>query len=461
MINSQKLKELGPEKASELLSQLSPKELIELKHTWHFWARENQIEPKGDWLVWFLNCGRGFGKTRTGAETCRLWVKRGMKRIAAVASTNSDIERVMVKGESGLLSICHDSDRLDDGTPMGRPRWSPTKRTLTWEIEGRPEGDWPKIEFYSAEEPERLRGPQFEGAWCDELAAWNKDEETWDMLQFCLRLRSKANENKPKVIVTTTPKSTKLVRKLIKDPYTHVTNGSSYDNAENLAESYLENLTRQYEGTRLGRQELYAEILAENEGALWTGQMIEDCQIKREDLPDLERVVVAIDPATSSNVESDDTGIIVAGIDKDKIGYILEDHTFKGLPEAWASKAISLYYEWGASRIVYESNQGKDLIPTVMRAIDDTVALRGVWASKSKIARAEPISALYERGKVKHVSNPESGQSLSTLEVQMTTYEPLGKHKSPDRYDAAVWALTNLMLKSRNIGTIKLIQEEK
>jgi phage terminase large subunit-like protein len=262
------------------------------------------------------------------------------------------------------------------------------------------------------------------------------------MLQFCLRLGKH-----PRVCVTTTPKSTSLVRKLIKDPKTVITTGSTFDNAANLADTYLESVKSQYEGTRLGRQELYAEVLTENDGALWTADMIDACQIDRKDLPQLERIVVSVDPAVTSNVESDLTGIVVAGIDINGLGYVLGDYTFKGSPEQWVSKAIELYHSKGASRVVYESNQGKDLIPTLFRTIDPNIPLRGVHASAAKIARAEPVSALYERGKVKHVRNPEDEEaSLVELEIQMTTFEPLGKQKSPDRYDALVWAMTDLML---------------
>ena len=435
-ITADNLRQLPASKVKELFEALGPQKTEELKQDWNFWARDNQLPPPGnEWNVWFLNCGRGFGKTRTGAEWVREQVKAGHKRIAAVASTNSDIERVMVKGESGFLNVCWKGDVTHAGKKMGFPEWSPTKRTLTWE-------NGAKVEFYSAEEPERLRGPQFSCAWADELAAWNKADETWDMLQFCLRLGKH-----PRVCVTTTPKSTSLVRKLIKDPKTVITTGSTFDNAANLADTYLESVKSQYEGTRLGRQELYAEVLTENDGALWTADMIDACQIDRKDLPQLERIVVSVDPAVTSNVESDLTGLVVAGIDINGLGYVLGDYTFKGSPEQWVSKAIELYHSKGASRVVYESNQGKDLIPTLFRTIDPNIPLRGVHASAAKIARAEPVSALYERGKVKHVRNPEDEEaSLVELEIQMTTFEPLGKQKSPDRYDALVWAMTDLML---------------
>jgi predicted phage terminase large subunit-like protein len=366
----------------------------------------------------------------------------------------------MVKGESGFLALCPKVDRLKNGKYVARPEWSPTKRTLSW-FESDKNGVKKQkadgtfvlvatIECYSAEEPERLRGPQFEFAWGDELAAWNKDQETWDMLQFCLRLGKH-----PRVCVTTTPKSTVLVRKLLKDPKTYVTTGSTFDNSSNLADTYLQAVRDQYEGTRLGRQELYAEVLNENEGALWTADLIDACQITSSELPPLIRKVVAVDPAVSSNVESDNTGIVVAGICEQGKAYILGDYTFKGSPETWANKVVSLYHEFECSRIVYESNQGKDLIPSLFKTIDENLPLKGVHASTAKIARAEPVSALYEQGKVYHVRDCEA--PLTELEQQYTTFEPLGKHKSPDRYDAAVWALTDLMLKGFAKPQLKLV----
>jgi len=444
--NAQALRDLPDDVVAKALGKLAPKQLEALRYDWSFWARAEQLEPKGDWNVWFINAGRGFGKTRAGVEWVREQVKKGHKRIAAVASTNSDIERVMVKGESGFLNACHKDDKTHKGKPMGFPEWSPTKRTLTWE-------NGAKVEFYSAEEPERLRGPQFSAAWCDELAAWNKDQDTWDMLQFCLRLGKH-----PRICVTTTPKSTVLVRKLVKDPKTCITTGSTFDNAANLADTYLEAVKTQYEGTRLGRQELYAEILTENEGALWTAQMIDDCQVSVGDVPPLIRVVVAVDPAVSSNVESDHTGIMVAGICEKGMAYVLGDYTMKDLPERWASKVVSLYQDFECSRIVYESNQGKDLIKSLFKTIDENLPLKGVHASSAKIARAEPVSALYEQGKVYHVRNPKDPEaSLTELETQMTTYEPMGKHKSPDRYDALVWAITDLMLQGYAKPKLKLV----
>jgi len=351
----------------------------------------------------------------------------------------------MVKGESGLLALCSKYDKTHKGKDMGFPEWSPTKRTLTWD-------NGAKVEFYSAEEPERLRGPQFSAAWCDELAAWKKDEDTWDMLQFCLRLGKH-----PKVCVTTTPKSTKLVRKLLKDPKTHVTVGSTFDNEANLAGTYLTAVREQYEGTRLGRQELYAEVLEENEGALWTTDTIDSCQVDRDKVPTLTRIVVALDPAVTSNAESDMTGIVVAGVDVNGKAYILGDYTDRLSPQGWAAKAIELYHQFEADRIVAEVNQGGDMVKHTIHGEDETVPLKMVRASRGKYARAEPVAALYERGLVHHVRNQEDGANLNELETQMRTWEPLGSIGSPDRLDACVWALTELMLNGYSKPQLKLV----
>lgn len=434
-ITADTLRQLPAPKVKKLFEELGPLKTEELKHDWNFWARDNQLEPDGsEWNTWFINAGRGFGKTRSGVEWVRENVKRGCKRIAAVASTNSDIERVMVKGESGFLSVCWKGDKTYAGKKMGFPEWSPTKRTLTWE-------NGAQVQFFSAEEPERLRGPQFELAWCDETAAWNKDMDTWSMLQFCMRLGKH-----PRIMVTTTPKPTKLIRQILKDPKTVVTTGSTFDNSANLAGTYLKAVKEQYEGTRLGRQELYAEVLEEAQGALWTTAMLDEASVKHEAVPDLSRIVVALDPAVTSNAESDMTGIVVAGIDVNGIAYVLGDYTDRLSPQGWASKAIELYHQYQADRIVAEVNQGGDMVKTTIHGEDETVPYKAVRASRGKFARAEPISALYERGLVKHVSNPPDGSSLNELETQMRTWEPLGSIGSPDRLDALVWAITDLSL---------------
>lgn len=431
-VHADDLRAMG-EDLEKLLSQLPPSKAEELIYTWPFWARSQQLPPDGNWNTWYVNAGRGFGKTRAGVEWVRSKVKQGHKRIAAIAATNSDIERVMVNGESGFLARCWKGDKTNKGVPMGLPLWSPTKRLLTWE-------NGAYVQFFSAEEPERLRGPQFEAAWCDELAAWNRDRDTWDMLQFCLRLGKH-----PQTCVTTTPKPTKLVRDIIKNEKTVVTYGSTFDNSANLAGTYLEAVKAQYEGTRLGRQELYAEILDEASGALWTRALLANCETEVEDPVEfsktLARVVVAVDPAVTSNAESDMTGIIVAGQDVNGTCYILQDATDRFSPEAWAAKAIELYHLYGADRIVAERNQGGDMVRYTFKSVDETIPIKLVHASRGKFARAEPVSALYERGRVKHA------KGLDALEDQMVQWEPLGSIGSPDRLDAMVWAITELALK--------------
>jgi phage terminase large subunit-like protein len=437
-ITATDLREIPPEKLKEVLEQLGPKKTEELQHTWEFWARPEQLEPTGDWNIWIALAGRGWGKTRAGVEWVRHQIKSGKKRIAAVAPTNSDIRRVMVEGESGFLNVCWKNDKTYRGGKLGYPNWSPTNRTLTWE-------NGAKVEFYSAEDPERLRGPQFHAAWADEVAAWRNQQDVWDMLQFTLRLG-----RKPRVMVTTTPKPTKLMRALIASPQSHITRGSTFDNIDNLAKPFLETIKKEYEGTRLGNQELYAEMLEEADGALWTTEVLDGCTVEQKDIPELNRIVVSIDPAVTSKTESDMTGVIVAGIDVNGIGYVLEDATDRYSPAEWAAKAISLYQEYSADRIVAERNQGGDMVRRTLEAEDEAVPIRLVHASRGKMARAEPISALYERGKVKHA------KGLDELETQMRTWEPLGSMGSPDRLDACVWALTDLMLNGVTNPTLRL-----
>jgi phage terminase large subunit-like protein len=420
-----------------LLSALEPKKAEEIRYNWRFWARPEQLAPQSTtdgkpWNNWLINAGRGFGKTRAGVEWCREQVMLGKRRIIAVAATNSDIERVMVKGESGFLAVCWSGDKTAKGVPMGYPEWSPTKRTLTW-------ANGAQVTFFSAEEPERLRGPQGDAAWCDELCAWNKDRGTWDMLQFCLRLGKH-----PQTCITTTPKPTKLLREILKNPKTVVTTGGTYDNAANLASTYLEAVKAQYEGTRLGRQELFAEILDEATGALWNRELLSQCEFETDDpvafSERLARVIVSVDPAITANAESDLTGIIVAGVDINGICYVLEDATDRFTPEGWATKAYELYTKYSADRVVAERNQGGDMVRHTLHTVDPSLPVRLVHASRGKYARAEPVSALYERARVKHI------RGLDELEDQMVQWEPLGSIGSPDRLDALVWAITDLAL---------------
>lgn len=386
------------------------------RYDWPAVARPNQLAPDGDWRTWLLLAGRGFGKTRTGAEHVRAEVEGGRaRRVALVAPTAADARDVMVEGESGILAI---------SPPWCEPRYEPSKRRLTW-----PNGAIATL--YSADEPRRLRGPQHDLAWADELAAWQRPE-AWDQLMFGLRLGAD-----PHVVVTTTPRPTRVIRDLIGDATTHVTRGSTYDNAANLAQAFLEQIVRKYEGTRLGRQELYAEVLDDVPGALWTRAMLEDAQ-HTGPIPDLVRVVVAIDPAVTSGEDSDETGIIVAGVGLDGLVYVLADRTCRMSPDGWATRAVVALDEFQADRIVAEVNNGGDLVEATIRTVRRSAPYRKVHATRGKRVRAEPIAALYEQKRVRHVPG------LDQLEDQMVTFLPEGSDASPDRVDALVWALTDL-----------------
>lgn len=405
-----------------ILKDLSDEELEALETDWCFWARPNQRPPDSDWRAWLLLAGRGFGKTRTGAEWVRTQVATGKRRIALVAPTSADARDVMVEGESGLLAISPVSDR---------PIYEPSKRRVTW-----PNGAIATT--YSADEPERLRGPQHDAAWCDEIAAW-RYPEAWDMLMFGLRLGSD-----PRVVVTTTPRPIRIIRDLIADPTVVVTRGSSYENRANLAPAFLSQIIRKYEGTRLGRQEIDAELLDDVPGALWTRAIIEAARPPIGfHLPDLVRVVVAIDPAASSGEDADETGIIVAGKDAQDRGYVLADLSGHYAPTDWAKAAIAAYRSHNADRVVAEINNGGEMVEATLRVIDPNVSYTAVHATRGKIVRAEPVAALYEQGRIRHVA------ALPKLEDQMCAFtsdlirEP---GQSPDRVDALVWALTDLLV---------------
>ena len=432
------LRDLPDDEVAAILKELGPKKSAELQHDWGFWARPEQLEPSGDWNTWVALAGRGWGKTRAGAEWVRHRIRSGDKIVHCVAPTKGDVRRVMVEGDSGLLNVCWSGDSTYRGKHIGFPIWSPTNNSLTWE-------NGAKAVFFSAEDPERLRGPQAYSAWCDELCAWRNAQDTWDMMMFGLRLGKH-----PKVFVTTTPKTTKLIRTILDDEKTTVSKGSTYDNAANLADTFLDAVRKTYEGTRLGRQELYAEILDEASGALWNRTLLAKCEIEKDEVPNLSRIVVSIDPAITSNAESDMTGIVVAGIDVNGIAYVLEDHTGRYTPQQWAAKAVELYHEHLADRVVAERNQGGDMVRHTLHTEDENLPVKLVHASRGKMARAEPVSALYEQNKVKHV------RGLNDLEDQMVQWEPLGSIGSPDRLDALVWAITDLSLNGYAKPQLKL-----
>ena len=387
---------------------------------WEFWARPNQLPPPGDWRVWLLLAGRGFGKTRSGAEFVRARVEAGLAaRVALVGPTAADVRDVMIEGDSGLLAIASDDDR---------PHYESSKRRLTW-----PNGAVALA--FSADEPERLRGPQHDLAWCDELASW-RYAAAWDNLLLGLRLGAD-----PRAVVTTTPKPNRLVRDVLASPGTVVTRGSTFDNALNLAPSFLDSVVRRYRGTRLGRQELEAELLEDLPGALWSRDVIEAARVKTA--PDLARIVVAVDPAVSSGEGADETGIVVAGLAHDGQIYVLDDLSGRLTPRAWALQAVAAYKTFAADRIVAEVNNGGDMVEATLRSVASDAPFRAVHASRGKVVRAEPVAALYEQGRVHHVGG------FAALEDQLCAFtadfDRAASGTSPDRLDALVWAVTDLI----------------
>lgn len=426
---AQILANLSDEEREEALKELSPAVLAKLRYAWEFWARPNQLEPEGDWTTWLILAGRGFGKTRTGAETIRKWVcgdtplsPGRYHKIALVAETAPDARDVMVEGPAGLLA-CHPKEF--------RPTYYPSKRSVEW-----PNGA--QAILFNAVEPDQLRGPQFDAAWCDELAKWRYAAETFDQLQFGLRLGTN-----PRQVITTTPRPIPVVRRLINDQNTVTTRGRTFDNSANLAAPFLRQVEERYGGTRLGRQELEGEILDDIPGALWSRDMIDNS--RKPEAPELDRIVIAVDPATTSGDESDETGIVAVGVATDvdgyTRGYVLADISMRGSPEEWARAAVNLYNRFDADRIVAEKNQGGDMVESVLRAVDRNVPVTLVHASRGKVVRAEPVSALYEQGRVHHVGR------FDKLEDQMCMFSrdaDRSAGNSPDRVDALVWGLTSL-----------------
>ena len=402
------------------IAERTPEELAGLRWHWPFWARPDQIAPQGEWDIWLALAGRGWGKTRAGAEWVRQEVESGKaKRIALIAETAADARDVMTEGPSGILAVHPEATR---------PEYEPSKRRLTW-----PNGATATL--FNATEPDQLRGPQFDLAWCDELAKWRYARETWDQLQFGLRLG-----DHPRVMVTTTPRPIELVKAILagQEGKVTVTRGKTMDNAANLAAPFMAKIKARYEGTRLGRQELDAEVLGDLPGALWSMATLDAYRLPSQ--PDLKRIVVAVDPAVSDTEQSDEHGIIVAGIDEDGRGIVLEDASMKGGPAEWSRRVVSLYRSWGADAVVVERNQGGDMVAHTIRTAGATVNIREVTASRGKHIRAEPIAALYEQGRVAHVG------AFPALESQMTQMTSSGYQGdgSPDRLDALVWALTDL-----------------
>ena len=395
---------------------------------WQVWARPDQLPPPGDWTTWLVMGGRGAGKTRTGAE----WIKalvfgrapfttQPYGRIALIGETLSDARDVMVEGVSGLLAIHGKAER---------PQWQPSRRRLSW-----PNGAVAQI--FSAEDPESLRGPQFDAAWGDELAKWNYAEATWDMLQFGLRLGVQ-----PRQIVTTTPRPTALLKRLLAEPRTVTTHATTRANLANLAPGFLDTIVKRYEGSRLGRQELDGEMIEERADALWQREQLD--RLRLDNAPgELARIVIAIDPPATSGKGADACGIIAAGLGADGACYVLRDSSLPEVsPTGWATKAIALYHRLKADCIIAEVNQGGEMVTTILAGIDADVPVRAVRANRGKYLRAEPVAALYEQGRIRHVGN------LADLEDEMCDFglDGLSSGKSPDRLDAMVWAITHLLL---------------
>lgn len=392
----------------KFIASLSDAELLHLQYDWDFWARDKQTLPTQPFFIWLILAGRGFGKTRTGAETVRKWVRTN-QYVNLIGATADDARDIMIEGESGILAICPNDER---------PQYVASKRRLEWQ-----NGAISLI--FTADEPERLRGKQHYKLWADELASW-RYPEAWDQAMMGLRLG-----DNPQGIVTSTPKPTKLVLDLVNDPRNIVTTGTTYENRANLAQGFFDYVIKKYEGTRLGLQELEAKLLTDNPGALWKREQIDDNRVHI--YPDLTRVVVGVDPTASAG--GDEAGIVTAGMSGDHY-FTLSDDSRQGTPQEWASAAVAAYHRHKADCIVAEKNNGGDMVEAVIKQVDPNVNVKLVWASRGKVTRAEPIAAIAEQGRDHHVGY------FPQLEDELCMWIP--GEASPNRLDAKVWALTEL-----------------
>lgn len=416
----------------DLQAALTESQAATLKFLWQLWARDEQLPPRGEWVGWLTLTGRGWGKTRTGAEFVRDCVTHGLaQRIGLIARTAADGRDVQVEGESGILSVF---------PPHQKPTYESTKRKITFH-------NGAVALLFSADEPDLLRGPQHSLIWADEIASW-RFREAWDNAMLGLRLGSH-----PRWVATTTPRTTSLILELIADAKPAVkrngiyhsqspivvTSGSVYDNLQNLPESFIKHIVRRYEGSRLSMQELYGQLLKDDEAALWRRDTIHSLRVNQA--PELRRVVVGLDPAASISEDSSSTGIIVAGVGVDGHGYVIGDYSIHGLPHEWARRAVSAYHGHKANLIVCETNHGGDMVVATILTEDKFIPVKKVVASRGKAIRAEPIANLYERGLLHHVG------TFSQLEDELCTWIPGADHqRSPDRLDALVWTLSELML---------------
>jgi len=408
-----------PTKRAKFLASLSDAEARHLQYDWSFWAREKQMLPAQPFFIWLILAGRGFGKTRTGAETVRQWIKNN-KYVNLIGATADDARDIMIEGESGILSVCPNAER---------PAYVAYKRRLDW-----PNGAVSLI--FTADEPERLRGKQHNKLWADELASW-RHPESWDQAMMGLRLG-----DNPQGIVTTTPKPIKLILNLVDDPKNIITTGTTYENRAYLAPGFFEYVIKKYEGTRLGQQELEAKLLLDNPGALWTRDKIDANRVSV--FPDLERIIVGVDPTASSG--GDEAGIVTVGV-CERDYYTLSDDSRHGTPHEWATAAVAAYHRHKADCLVAEKNNGGDMVEAVIRQVDPSVNVKLVWASRGKIVRAEPIAAIAEQGRDHHVGY------LPQLEDELCMWVP--GEASPNRLDAKVWAMSELSAGGSDVSAVK------
>lgn len=437
---AQQIALLPEQQREKVLAELCADEVAasHLLYDWSFWGRPEQMAWGGTWDIWGFVAGRGAGKTRSGSEWVRHKVRKGAKptRGGLIAPTAGDARDIMVEGPAGILSVF---------PPDEMPVYEPSKRKITF-------ANGSIALLYSAEEPERLRGPNHHWLWCDEVGSWKYQQRTWDMAQFGLRLG-----DNPQTLITTTPRPTPVLKEILSDTTgrVQITRATTYANQGNLASAFLRRMKSRYEGTNLGRQELLGELLGDTPGALWSRGLIEKTRLKRPgDVPPFSRIVIGVDPpATDGNGEQDidnlpEAGIIAVGKGIDGHAYVIEDASVTGTPQTWGAQAVGLYHRHKADRMIAEINQGGQMVEFVIRTIDPNVSYKGVHAAKGKITRAEPIAALYEQGRVHHVG------MFGPLEDQMTTYVP--GEKSPDRMDALVWAVTELMLEDTFVPDVEL-----
>ena len=427
-----------PEVRSRWLAELSEDDRAALLTDWRFLARPEQLPPPGDWTTWLFLGGRGAGKTRSGAEFTQAEVEAGRaRRPALIGPTASDIRDVMVEGPTGILAVA---------SSRWMPKYEPSKRRLTW-----PNGVRAKL--FSAEEPERLRGPQHDFYWGDEPAAW-RFPEAFDQLMLGLRLGTR-----PRGVLTTTPKPVRLIRDLVADDDVVITHSTTYRNRANLAAPFLKKIVKRYEGTRLGRQELLAELLSDVPGALWTHELIEKHRLHVDQrgklvLPEIVRVACAIDPAVTRGEDADETGIIVGALGANDHVYIFEDLSGRDAPVEWALKVKNAHGRRALDVVVGEANNGGDLVELNVRAVWSGAPYKKVHASRGKRARAEPVSSLYERGLVHHVG------VFPELEQELTSWVPDMGLESPNRHDALVWLVHELALQDQDDAVLDFYGEE-